>query len=85
MKGNYQRLTVHLNNLKKEKNFTTTYTYKDIPNENEAVACVLTMHSETTDTNQDIQRKIKSARYNGKPLALFTKNDTTRNGWLLKD
>jgi len=83
---NYQRLTVYLNNHKGEKDFRTTYTYKDIPTKIEAIQTIWAMHAKPTDTVHDIKRNIKKAIYNGSPIELFDEEfNLTKNGWLLKN
>lgn len=81
---NFQRLTVHLNNLEHKKDFQTTYTYKDIPNEQEARRVVRAMHLDASDSNQDMMRKIKKAVYNGKELLLHSDPPHTSGGWIIK-
>ena len=82
---NYQRLTVYLYNVKGEKNFHTTYTYKDIPSQLEAIQVIWAMHATPTDTVHDMKRKVKKALYNGKEIELFNEEfNLTKNGWVLK-
>jgi hypothetical protein len=87
MKGrNYQRLTVHLVNFKKEKNFAATYTYKNIPSLKDAITVVHTLHSEPTDVAADLARKIKKVVYSGNEIPVFHNADhsETDNGWIVK-
>jgi hypothetical protein len=87
MKGrNYQRLTIQLVNLKKEKNFATTYTYKNIQSLKDAITLVHTLHSDPTDNAADLARKIKKVVYNNIELQVFhnAEHSETDNGWIVK-
>lgn len=81
---NFKRLTVYLNNPTKDKKFHTTFTYEGIRDVSDAIDTVLSLHAEPSDTNQDIQKKIKKATYNGKPIAIFGDKNFTNNGWIVK-
>ena len=83
--SNFQRLTVYINNVESKKHFVTTHTYNDIESIGEAINVVRNMHSEPSDNNHDVSRKIKKAVYNGTEISLFSKeNSQTKNGWLVK-
>jgi hypothetical protein len=83
--SNFQRLTVHLFNHEHKKDFQTTYTYEEIPSEQDAIRVIWALHSLPADNSHDMSRKIIIATYNGKILPVF-KNEAehTKNGWVLK-
>lgn len=79
--GNFQRLIVHLFNPEHKKEFKTTHVYYDVHDEREAIRVIWAMHSEVTDNNHDMSRKIVKATYNGKPITAFAK--PTDDRWLI--
>jgi hypothetical protein len=72
-KSNVKRLVVYLNNIGKNKDFHTTYTYKDVVDESEAIRVVWAMHLGPTDNTSDVLLKIKKVIFNNKPLTSFEK------------
>jgi hypothetical protein len=83
--SNYNRLTVHLFNTERKKDFQTTHTYEDIKSESEAIRIIWELHSLPSDNAHDMSRKVIKAVYNSKPITAF-KNEAvhTKNGWVLK-
>lgn len=82
---NYQRLTVHMINFKKEKHFPTTHTYDNVQNENEAREIIRIMIGNLAVSDEDLARRIHKAYYNGEPFVFKTeRNEETQNGWIIK-
>lgn len=82
---NYQRLTVHLANFKKEKHFPTTYTFNNVRSEGEARETIRIIIGNSTASDEDLARRIHKAYYNGEPFVFKTeRTDETQNGWIIK-
>ena len=88
---NYQRLTVHLHNPEKKKEFKTTYTYDSKPNStpittvSEAISAAYIMHSDGMETMEAFAKRIRKIVFNGKEIQLLHEtNSHTDNGWLVK-
>ena len=82
---NYHRLTVHLKNTERKKDFVNTYTFNDIPTEGDARHTIRTMLQQDTETDLSMSNKIVKAYYNGKEFIYRTERpESTSNGWIIK-
>jgi hypothetical protein len=82
---NYQRLTVHLVNTEKKKDFQNTFTFYHIPTEGDARVTIRTMLQKPSESDVALANRIRKAYYNGVPFVFRTdRSDETANGWIVK-